>query len=96
MSSDPHRVPSTDEGESRHRLLNDNHSVAGARQPVAHFIGHIVACERMRTFVRSLGVTPPDLANRIEQILASVSRYPVAAGMALESLIGETVQLVET
>jgi hypothetical protein len=52
--------------------------------------------KRMRAFVGALHLTPPDLANRIEGVLASIASDPVAAGAALEALVSETVGLIET
>ena len=48
--------------------------------------------KRLRRFVGTMDVTPPDLADRLDAIFAL---DPVAAGAALERLVMETVALVE-
>jgi hypothetical protein len=52
--------------------------------------------KRMRAFIAGLDLAPADLADRIERVLASISRDPAAVASELESLAGETVGLVET
>lgn len=51
--------------------------------------------KRMRTFVDALPLAPPDVATRIERVLAAAAGQPEAAASELESLIGETVALVQ-
>ena len=51
--------------------------------------------KRMQAFIDTLSLKPPDLAGRIERLLADVIADPPAAARELEALVAETVALVE-
>ena len=51
--------------------------------------------KRMRAFTETLNLKPADLPDRIERVLANLSREPAAAASELEALVAETVALVE-
>jgi len=52
--------------------------------------------KRMRQFVDTLALAPPDLADRIERTLAAANDRPADAASEIETLVAETVALVET
>ena len=51
--------------------------------------------KRMRAFIEMLTLKPPDLAHRIERLLANVTAAPPETARELEALVGETVALAE-
>jgi Nucleotidyltransferase domain len=51
--------------------------------------------KRMGQFVAGLRLAPPDVAQRIERVLAATAARPEAAAAELEALVAETVALVE-
>jgi hypothetical protein len=51
--------------------------------------------KRLRKLVDGLPLAPPDVAARIERVLAATAARPEVAAAELEALVGETVALVE-
>jgi hypothetical protein len=54
-----------------------------------------VQFKRMRAFAATLKRKPAELPDRIERVLANLSRDPAAVARELEALVTETVALVE-
>ena len=51
--------------------------------------------KRMRTFIGTLHLAPPDLADRIERVIADAVARPDAAAQGVEALVTDTLALVE-